>query len=549
MTQKEAMDILKMGHNAYLTGQAGSGKTYLLRQYIDYLRKNNVDVAITASTGVAATHMNGITIHSWSGLGIRDNLTEKDLEDLESRKYLWDRIKNTKVLIIDEVSMLHHFRLDLVDRLVRTFKRSGESFGGMQVILCGDFFQLPPIARRGEREAKFVYESNAWKTMDLKICYLEEQFRQKDDDSLKVFRAIRSNNVDEETYSSLKSRFNAELEEGVEPTRLYTHNIDVDSINSKRLDEIDGELMIFNMEHSGRENIVETLKKSCLAPERLELKKGASVMFVKNNFEEGYVNGTLGKVVGFEETLPVVETLDKRRIVARPQSWIIEEEGKIKAEISQVPLRLAWAITIHKSQGMSLDSAEIDLSKSFETGMGYVALSRVRSLKGLRILGLNDIALRVNDSILEFDKELQELSNELILKLEKVTSEELARFHDAYIKSIMRPKGEEKPKKIPTHEITKKMALDGFSIKDIADSRRLTKGTVITHLEKAVEEGSLDPNLELSHLKPKLSRFSNIKRALESVGSQSGPIKLTPAKKILGDDYDFDEIKLARIFI
>src|SRR4029078_3393831 len=115
MTQREALDILKLGHNVYLTGSAGSGKTYLLNQYIDYLKKNKIETAATASTGIEATHMNGITIHSWSGLGIRDTLTEETLSELEERRYLWDRIQKTKVLIIDEVSMLHHFRLDLVD--------------------------------------------------------------------------------------------------------------------------------------------------------------------------------------------------------------------------------------------------------------------------------------------------------------------------------------------------------------------------------------------------------------------------------------------------
>ena len=179
MTQKDALDILKMGYNCYITGAAGSGKTHLLNEYIKFLKNKGVEAGITASTGIAATHMGGTTIHSWSGLGIRDNLTEYDLEDLESKKYLYDRFKNTDVLIIDEVSMLHHFRLDLIERIARHLKRNQLPFGGMQVILCGDFFQLPPVSRVGERESLFSYKSETWKKLNLKICYLEEQHRHK----------------------------------------------------------------------------------------------------------------------------------------------------------------------------------------------------------------------------------------------------------------------------------------------------------------------------------------------------------------------------------
>jgi nucleoside-triphosphatase THEP1 len=135
MTQKEALDILKMGHNAFVTGAAGSGKTHLINEYIGYLKKQGVGVGITASTGIAATHMGGTTIHAWSGLGIRDKLTDRDIDELEERSYLWNRYKDTSVLIIDEISMLHDFRLDLVDKLARSFKRNDKPFGGMQVSL------------------------------------------------------------------------------------------------------------------------------------------------------------------------------------------------------------------------------------------------------------------------------------------------------------------------------------------------------------------------------------------------------------------------------
>ncbi|HRY62829.1 MAG TPA: AAA family ATPase, partial [Candidatus Paceibacterota bacterium] len=160
MTQKEALDILKMGHNAFITGAAGSGKTHLLNEYIKYLKDHDVEIGITAATGIAASHIGGQTIHAWSGLGIKDSLSLYDIENLEEKPYLWKRFDKVKVLIIDEISMLHHFRLDLVEQILRSFKRNNLPFGGLQVIFCGDFFQLPPVSRMGEREALFAYHSD-----------------------------------------------------------------------------------------------------------------------------------------------------------------------------------------------------------------------------------------------------------------------------------------------------------------------------------------------------------------------------------------------------
>ncbi len=153
---------------------AGSGKTHLLNLYIKYLDDHEVAMGITASTGIAATHMGGVTIHSWTGLGVRSSLNEYDLENLQEKQYLYKRLDKVKVLIIDEVSMLHHFRLDMVDKVLKAFKRNDAPFGGIQVILCGDFFQLPPVSRYGEPDPLFIYHSLSWKEGDFKVCYLEE---------------------------------------------------------------------------------------------------------------------------------------------------------------------------------------------------------------------------------------------------------------------------------------------------------------------------------------------------------------------------------------
>lgn len=415
MNQKTALEILKLGHNVFLTGAAGSGKTYLLNQYIDYLKSKGVSAAVTASTGIAATHMNGITIHSWSGMGIKDRITELDLRKLSRNQRVQRRMEKTKVLIIDEISMLHAHQLDNVDKICRYLK--GETFlpfGGLQVVLCGDFFQLPPVQKNKSEKVKFAHVSQVWQEMKLKVCYLDEQHRQEDDRMLELLNDIRGARVSEKTWEIILSRENREISGISQPTKLFTHNVDVDAINNRELEKIKEKSLGYGMQAGGNRKLVEFLKQSCLAPEKLVLKKSARVMFVKNNFDEGYVNGTVGDVIGFnpENNFPVVKTSQGRKIIVSPVTWEVLEDDVVLARIKQIPLRLAWAITVHKSQGMSLDAAEIDLGKSFEYGMGYVALSRVRTLSGIKLLGINEMALEINEKIYELDQELMMLSKE-----------------------------------------------------------------------------------------------------------------------------------------
>jgi len=436
MNQQEVLDVLKLGYNVFLTGPAGSGKTFLLSEYVDFLKSHGVRVGITASTGIAATHLNGTTIHSWSGIGVKDKLTEKDLRDLLKRKYLKKRLKKTKVLIIDEVSMLHARQLDLVNQVLQTFKSNYfQPFGGIQVVLSGDFFQLPPVSKSGDPPPKFVYQSRVWKN-NFKICYLTSQWRQLDNDYLKVLNDIRNNNVGKETVKLLKKRYQAEVKTVTDPVRLYTHNIDVNQKNNRELSKLSGKKHQFSMEHSGVEPLVKSLKKNCLALERLFVKRGAPVIFIKNNFKKGYVNGTLGKIVDFHEEEPIVETTTGEQVRVEPAQWKIEEDKEIKAEIFQMPLRLAWAITVHKSQGMSLDAAEINLSKCFEPGMGYVALSRVCSLSGVCLTGLNRMAFKINEEILNIDQQLKLESNWLFKNIKKMPCKEKHRKQNKFLKSI-----------------------------------------------------------------------------------------------------------------
>ena len=415
MKQATALTLMKSGKNVFLTGSAGAGKTYVINQYIQFLRERNVPVAVTASTGIAATHMNGMTIHAWAGIGIKDKLTTADLRSMKEKKYLKDKMEQAKVLIIDEISMLHKNQLELVNEVLKFFKNTSAAFGGIQVIFSGDFFQLPPVGNHSETPRdKFAFMSKAWLEAKLAICYLTEQHRQEDNELNTILNEIRNGQVSEDSITLLEKASATELTNFEEPPKLYSHNRDVNMLNITRLRELDGISKLFEARTKGNVKLLETLKKSVRAEETLELKLGAKVMFVKNNYEAGYINGTLGKVVDYsEEKLPVIELVDGSKLTVAHDEWAIEDDrGNALASFTQIPLRLAWAITVHKSQGMTLEAAEVDLSKSFEKGQGYVALSRLKSLTGLRLVGFNKTALAVDTLAFKADKRFQELSVE-----------------------------------------------------------------------------------------------------------------------------------------
>lgn len=408
MDQALALEILLSGHNALLTGPAGSGKTYVLNQFVRLAKKSGKHVSVTATTGLAATHLGGSTIHAWSGIGIHDELPANFHENMYKGRL--DTIIKTDVLIIDEISMLHDYRLDMVDQIARDVRGEDIPFGGIQVILCGDFFQLPPVNRGDQGVASFVVSSNAWEEIDPVICYLDEQHRQNDDKFLEILSALRAGDIRRRHAEDLLVRQNADVGEA---TELHTTNVDVDAINVQALAQLPGEEHTYRAVTTGKASYVESLTRSCLALDELVLKKGALIMCVKNNPEKKYVNGSLGIVVGFEEETdyPIVELRNGRKLTIKPEAWELRDGDKKRASLTQIPLRLAWAITIHKSQGMTLDAARIDLRKAFVEGMGYVALSRVRSLDTLSLSGINQMALRVSPEALLIDESLRKKSS------------------------------------------------------------------------------------------------------------------------------------------
>ena len=572
MTQDEAFTILKTGTNVFLTGEPGAGKTYTINRYVEYLRAHEIEPAITASTGIAATHIAGMTIHSWSGIGIKSYLSAQDVDHIASNENIVRRVGRTKVLIIDEVSMLSGKTLDMVDLVCREVKRNPEPFGGIQVILVGDFFQLPPIEKREDQPerggmfedapvvTRFAYTSDAWKRMNPLVCYLTEQHRQDDSNFLSLLSAIRADNVGEDHFEYIQERIvdTSHLTESV--TRLFPHNADVDRINNEALGKIEEESHVFEMQSEGYPAIVAVLKKGCLSPEKLILKIGATVMFTKNNPKEGYVNGTLGVVEDFDgfQNYPVVRTREDKLIVVEPMEWTVEENGKIRARIMQLPLRLAWAITVHKSQGMSLDAAVMDLSHVFEYGQGYVALSRVRRLSGLYLLGINAQALKVHPEVLEKDAAFREASDEAVEVFAKMSPESLHKMHGNFIRAaggtliakapeeIGEKRAARRARRPPVSPLAETLALlsEHKTISEIAKTRGLSEGTIIAHIEKLRGENQITYEEALRHIPVHIQKnLDKIHAAFQILDTD----KLAPVFEELKGAYSYDDLRLAKI--
>lgn len=497
MKQSQAITVLMSGRSVFLTGAPGAGKSFTLNRFVKLADRAGRRVAVTASTGIAATHIGGTTIHAWSGLGVREALSQHDLDVFAARDRLVKRFVSTDILIIDEVSMLSGRFLDMLNLLAKRMRDSDLPFGGIQMVLVGDMFQLPPV-NRGVAAIDFAHESAAWQELNPAICYITEQHRQVDDPLLDLLEAMRSGQLDVMHQELLQGRMQHEPDASVPITRLYAHNMDVDSINQRHLAALSGDSKAFIMSTKGPEAKVEQLARGVLAPASLQLKVGAEVMFVANDFAAGFANGSRGQVVRIDGDFPEVELHGNHRLVrVEPHTWQLAEDGRVRAEVTQLPLRLAWAITIHKSQGMSMDAADIDLSRTFTPGMGYVALSRVRSLEGIYLRGINAMALQLHPDIYELDQALKQASAELALGTDEYVEPETS-VQTATIPSnpelLRRLKAwrtaRAEAERVPAYIIAHNSMLEQIAIRLPLDAKSLMaiKGIGVTKVEKIGED-------------------------------------------------------------
>lgn len=448
--------VVEHKKSVFFTGSAGTGKSVLLREIISALRKKYARepdrVAVTASTGLAACNVGGVTLHSFSGIGLGKESAEELIKKIKKNQKARHRWMRTKILIIDEVSMVDGDLFDKLEQIARTLRNNGRPFGGIQLIITGDFFQLPPVPENG-RLAKFAFDAGTWNTAIEHTIGLHHVFRQRDPAFANMLNEMREGRLTQASIAEFKKLDRPlSFQDDLDATELFPTRQEVDRANQLRMQQLHGETHTFEARDGGTitdKAMRDRLLGNCMAPEAIHLKKGAQVMLIKN-MDDTLVNGSLGKVIGFmsEQTFdkyieneeafyatqagddsirsdiktklksdllgvnttqayPVVRFAiadgTTRDLLCQREPWKVElPNGEVQASRSQVPLILAWALSIHKAQGQTLERVKVDLGKVFEKGQAYVALSRATSMAGLQVLRFDPKKVVAHDKVRSF---------------------------------------------------------------------------------------------------------------------------------------------------
>lgn len=456
--QRQILDAIAQGNSVFLSGPAGTGKSYLLKIIKDeYVKKYGfAAVYVTASTGTAACLLGGVTINSYAGVGFATETIPVLIGKVRNNDDAKFRIERARMLIIDEISMISAELFNKLNEVFKCIRNTRSPFGGVQLVICGDFFQLPPVTEGNSDDGddrisivntfgdddsdsddeaeEFCFQSLSWKAIfpGHNNCYLLTKIFRQDDQSLaKILNNIRYGHIDTLQYAALLKCVNRKFDDPkVIPTHLYPHRKTVDNYNTAKMAEIKNPIHSFRaidtLENCKYQSL---LNSNCMAPVVLNLKVGARVMFIRNRFDLGLNNGSQGIVIKFEEIeerssvpdgtpvvksveCPVVKFDNGIEMIVRKDAWKVFSGEKLVAKREQFPLILAWAITIHKSQGMTLDYLEVDIKDVFADGQSYVALSRVKNLKGLRLTSYFPLsAISASGKVFRYYKQVEESIN------------------------------------------------------------------------------------------------------------------------------------------
>jgi ATP-dependent exoDNAse (exonuclease V) alpha subunit len=383
--QKNALTEIDNGANIFITGSPGTGKSYLITSICKLLAYRNKEYGLTATTGCAAYNIQGTTIHSLFGMNIySDNFEEHYQFLLRKRTPLFKKIKNLDVLIIEEISMLNDVLYIFLDSLLKLIKNTDKPFGGIQLIFVGDFYQLPPI------NGKYCFTCDKWKESNLKIITLQIVIRQKDDQLFQyILQRIQKGNISSKIISYLEELKKTTFKNNIQPTKLYPINIDVNKINAKEISKLeDGRIFI---EYNAKSNC--DVKKEIYT---IRMCQDAQIMVTRNvDIPNGIVNGTRGIILAvFEEYITILTNDNKTVNIGYYQEFLDNMKRK---SITFMPIKLAYALSIHKSQGMTIDCIEIDLGNNiFEYGQAYTAISRARCLKNIKIINISKASFKTN---------------------------------------------------------------------------------------------------------------------------------------------------------
>ena len=424
-SQVEVMCRLLNRENLFISGPAGSGKTTVIKRFVDMIDAvygGVFNIAVTATTGLAATNIGGKTIHSWSGLGVMEEPIDiramyKSRQKFFALKAAIRRIRYCDVLVIDEISMLHAYYLDNLDKIMKHARKNDEPFGGVQVVLLGDFMQLPPVPSQNPVEGLnygFAIQADSWKQARINHCYLDKVHRAEDENLKHLLLCIERSKMDSKARAVIEKCKSNSKDKSKQYTTLFTTNINVDRYNQKKLDENPNiSQKFFLRKVSGSEKDLEKLIKSNNLPPLVELKTGATVIVTRNITDpDGEIlaaNGSVGRVEllspynatvrlndGSLVTIEYQSATETKKVTEKAEDGSAVTIEKQVAQVLYLPLKLGYAITVHKSQGQTLDGIEVDLSRCFTPGLGYVALSRVRSADNMVISKISDDAFDVD---------------------------------------------------------------------------------------------------------------------------------------------------------
>ena len=405
--QKSALSILDSHENVFLTGVAGSGKSFLVRHFL--AQKSSDSFPVLASTGAAAILVGGRTFHSFFGLGIMQGGFEATVERALSNKKLQKRLKKTIAVIIDEVSMLSGTALRAAETICRKARGKQFPWGGIRVIAVGDFAQLPPVSAYNQpREWAFLDET--WLKSDFRSAVLRTIVRTQDTEFQEILNFIRSGVVNERVTRFLNERKVSDfmdMDEAFEGTRLFPHRDTTEKFNLLKLSQLEGQAQSIPTVYSGNEKSIQDLKRNAPIPEILRLKEGALVMLRINDPKQRFVNGSLASIEKIEKDSLKIRLQAGNRIcdVETTSFSLLDAEGKEVASARNFPLNLAYATTIHKAQGMTLDALMVDLRNLWEPGQAYVALSRVKSANNVFVTDWNSNSIKMDPRVAEFYRE------------------------------------------------------------------------------------------------------------------------------------------------
>lgn len=423
--QLYAYNAMKAGKNVFLTAPAGTGKTYVLNCFINFCQNDmsNVRLGITSTTGVSALLLGGSTLHSFLGIGLGDGSVDDLLRSIINRKKtdIWESLRT---LIIDEISMMSPVLFEKLNELAQIIREDYSPFGGIQIILVGDLLQLPVI-----KEKKFVFDAPCWKSLNIEVIQLQKNYRQDDILFREVLNKIRVGNIDEQVRAVLKQRINIKIPTEIKPTRIFCIKRKVQEVNEAELDKLRASGKVFHTftgklaqkQNSKKDytaamfrRISENFLNNLTTPRVLQICEDAQVMLTVNiSVESGLVNGSRGIVTGFDQNnFPTVQFLNEREITLTPNTWDIKDNGKVTGTFSQIPLKIAYASTVHSCQGSTMDFIEIDLQNTFEYGQIYTALSRVQTLEGLFIRNLDFRKIQAHPKALEFYEKNKDFEEE-----------------------------------------------------------------------------------------------------------------------------------------